>query len=153
MHLYTNNCSNREMLSFQMKLQPTTPSLVSSMRRWLHFNVTQVLFFCPIHCTEPRVQHKHYRREKKQQKAKLKLKKKISCNFFPSFCHLLSDSIWRFLSAAEPSHQRSHLRRGHPGRGQRRLLPAVISPPAEAPPSANGSFRSLEPRLQMNNCQ
>lgn len=91
------------MLSFQMKLQPTTPSLVSSMMRWLHFNVTQVLFFCPIHCTEPRVQHKHYRREKKQQKGKLKLKKKsVATSSHPSaiFCPTASGDSSQLLNPA-----------------------------------------------------
>lgn len=58
-------------------------------------------------------------------------------------------SILCQLPANEPSDQRPDLRRGHPGRGQRDLLPIVGPPAAEVPPPNNDIIRALEPHLQM----
>lgn len=58
-----------------------------------------------------------------------------------------STSNWRLLPADEPRDQRSDLRYGHLGWGQRGLHPAVTSSPAEVQPTSKHGLRCLELQL------
>ena len=64
-----------------------------------------------------------------------------------SCCCFLSSRIQPLLPANQPSDQRPHIGRGHPGRDQPRLRLACTPPPTEIAPPDDDIIRGLEPNL------